>query len=89
MLQVELKENEGEIRSEKDWEIPEHLADIIAFVDSVSNPKLAKRTTKLSADNGTKVDPGWVNDEVVAKLYNVVGNTGNADTSVGVMEYFS
>lgn len=88
MLSVELKVDDGEVRSDKDYEVPEHLADIIAFVDSVSNPKMPKRYALPSIEKDTQVDQGFVNDEVVAKLYNIVDNTGNADSSVGAMEYF-
>lgn len=87
MLSVELKEDEGVIRSEKDWEVPEHLSEIIAFVDSVSNPKMAKRKVQPSTESDISLDAGLVNDEVIAKLYNVVGNTGSPDRSVGAMEY--
>jgi len=87
MLNVELKNDEGHIRSDKDWEVPAHLADIIAFVDSVSNPKMAKRKVKPSIETEITLDTGLVNDEVIAKLYNVVDNAGSSERSVGAMEY--
>jgi len=87
MLNVELKNDEGIFRSDKSWEVPAHLVDIIAFVDSVSNPKLAKRTVKPSVESDSTVDSGFVNDEVIAKLYNIVDNGGSSERSVGAMEY--
>lgn len=90
MLAVELKNDEGVIRSDKDWEVPAHLVDIIAFVDNVSNPKLPRRKVQPSIetdDDEITLDKGLVNDEVIAKLYNIVDNTGSSERSVGAMEY--
>lgn len=39
MLHVELFNDDGVIRSDKIYEVPSHLSDIIAFVDSVCNKK--------------------------------------------------
>lgn len=87
MLNVILKEDEGVVRSDKDYEVPEHLADIIQFVDSVSNPKIAKRKVKPSVENSITLDAGLVNDEVIARLYNIVDNAGSSERSIGAMEY--
>lgn len=89
MLSVELASDEGLIRSEKDWTVPDHLADKIAFVDSISNPKKHSRTVKpsLTMDSDIVLDTGLVGDEVIARLYNVVDNGGSPDRSVGAMEY--
>jgi len=87
MLNVELKNDEGKIRSDKDWEVPAHLVEIIAFVDSISNPKLPARKAKPSHESDITIDSGLVGEEVIARLYNVVGNTGSSERSVGAMEY--
>ena len=90
MFKVNLIKNNdiGKYLATTDYTIPEHLNDIIVFVEGISNNLKPGLRLKAPQVNSPVVDDSYSGKEVVYRLYNVTGldNIGS-NISVGSIEY--
>ena len=85
MFKVNLIKNEniGKYLATSDYSIPEHLNDIIVFVEGISNKPKPVSRIKKSRVNSPVVDESYSGKEVVYRLYNVT-EVGEVDDSISI-----